>query len=86
MNLGGVLLALNDLEGAEAAFNLAIASDDLEQRGMALVNLGVMRLERGDTDGARHAWHQALCCGVYEPHHAAMRYLHALREGRIGAP
>lgn len=86
VNLGSVLVALDDPEGAEAAFDIAIASDDPEQRGKAWVNLGLLRLTRGDTDGARQAWHRALACGAYEPHETALRYLHALREGRIGAP
>lgn len=80
VNLGGVLASLGDLEGAETAFGIAIASDNREQAGWGWVNLGVLRSKAGDAEGAHQAWRQALGSGT-QPTHRAMELLYAFREG-----
>ncbi|MWA07657.1 tetratricopeptide repeat protein [Streptomyces sp. BA2] len=81
VNLGGVLVELDDPQGAEAVWQVAIESDNREQAGMAWANLGSLRRHRGDLEGARRAGLRALGA-TPEAHYQATQLLHALREER----
>ncbi|MER5719669.1 tetratricopeptide repeat protein [Streptomyces sp. NPDC002132] len=81
VNLGVVLLELDDPQGAEAVWQVAIESDNRDQAGMAWANLGIMRWHRGDLEGARRAGLRALGATPVA-HYQATHLLHVLREER----
>ena len=85
VNLGAVLYRLGDLREAEAALQVAINSDNKEQADKAWVNLGVLRKQAVDLDGARNAWLQALG-GAPDSHRQAMINLRELRDELSGPP
>ncbi len=62
-DLGLLLEAAGDLEGAEAAYREAAASDDPDQAPKAARNLGLLLKDRGDQDGAVAAYRQAIASG-----------------------
>jgi len=62
-DLGLLLEAAGDLEGAEAAYREAAASDDPDQAPKAARNLGLLLKDRGDHDGAAAAYRQAIASG-----------------------
>jgi len=62
-DLGLLLEAAGDLEGAEAAYREAAAGDDPDQAPKAARNLGLLLKDRGDLDGAVAAYRQAIGSG-----------------------
>jgi Flp pilus assembly protein TadD/predicted Ser/Thr protein kinase len=62
-DLGLLLEAAGDLEGAEAAYREAAASDDPDQAPKAARNLGLLLKDRGDRDGAAAAYRRAIASG-----------------------
>ena len=65
-NLGLMLSEQGDIEGARAAFQVAIDSDHPEAAPTVANNLGVMLSEQGDTEGARAAFQVAIDSGHSE--------------------
>ncbi|HEX6676972.1 MAG TPA: serine/threonine-protein kinase, partial [Actinomycetes bacterium] len=65
-DLGLLLEAAGDLEGAEAAYREAAASDDPDQAPKAARNLGLLLKDRGDHDGAAAAYRRAIASGHHD--------------------
>ncbi|HEY0409249.1 MAG TPA: tetratricopeptide repeat protein, partial [Candidatus Dormibacteraeota bacterium] len=59
-SLGDLLLRHDDVQGACAAFQQAIASGHPNQAPRAAVNLGITLAKQRDVEGARAAFRQAI--------------------------